>query len=141
VAAVARFLADKSALARLHRPTVFAQLGPLIEVGLVATCAMIDFELLWSTRSASEFDELRADRRLGYEWLPTEDTHWRRALEVQRQLWVDGLIRSVPLPDLLIAAVAEANELTVIHYDADYDKIASMTGQSTEWVVPPGTVP
>jgi predicted nucleic acid-binding protein len=30
-------------------------------------------------------------------------------------------MRSVPLPDLLIAAVAERHRVTILHYDADYD--------------------
>jgi hypothetical protein len=45
----------------------------------------------------------------------------------------------VRIPDLLIAAVAERNELPVAHYDEDYDRIASITGQSTRWVLPGGT--
>jgi predicted nucleic acid-binding protein len=46
----------------------------------------------------------------------------------------------VPLPDLLIAAVAERNQVTVVHYDADYDTIAEMTGQPTRWVVERGSI-
>lgn len=30
--------------------------------------------------------------------------------------------------------------MTVLHYDGDFDMIASLTGQPTEWVVPPGSV-
>jgi len=45
------------------------------------------------------------------------------------------------LPDLLIAAVAERERVTVFHYDGDYELIAKVTGQPTHWVVPPGTVP
>jgi predicted nucleic acid-binding protein len=44
------------------------------------------------------------------------------------------------IPDLLIAAVAEQNDLLVLHYDADYDRIADITGQRTEWVVARGSV-
>jgi predicted nucleic acid-binding protein len=44
------------------------------------------------------------------------------------------------IPDLPIAAVAQAAGLTVMHYDHDYDLIAEITGSETEWVVPPGTV-
>jgi predicted nucleic acid-binding protein len=140
VAAVARYLVDKSALARLNDAAVYASLAPLIEAGLVATCAMIEFEVLWSTRTIEQFDSVRTDRQLGYEWLAIEDVHWRRALDVQRQLWVSDRMRSVPLPDLLIAAVAEAHNITVVHYDADYDTIASLTGQLTQWVAPKGSV-
>jgi predicted nucleic acid-binding protein len=48
--------------------------------------------------------------------------------------------RSVPLPDLIIAACAEAAGLTVLHYDADYERVAKLTGQRVRWVVPRGTV-
>ncbi len=140
MAAVAQYLADKSALARLGHAQVYAALGPLIDAGLVATCAVIELEVLWSTRTADEFDRVLADRQAGYEWLPTEDNDWRRAINIQQQLWSTGLIRAVPLPDLLIAAVAERHRVTVLHYDADYDRIAAVTRQATRWVVPQGTI-
>ncbi|GAB4002197.1 hypothetical protein GCM10029992_39750 [Glycomyces albus] len=46
--------------------------------------------------------------------------------------------RTVKLPDLIIAAAAERHRVTVLHYDKDFDRIAKITGQSCEWVVPPG---
>jgi predicted nucleic acid-binding protein len=141
MAAVARYLADKSALARLHLPAVADVLEPRIEAGLVATCAVIEFEILWSTRSPAEFDAVMEDRDLGYEWLSTEDADWRRVLDLQQQLWRTGAMRRVPLPDLLIAAVAERHRVTVVHYDADFELIAALTGQPTQWVVPRGSVP
>lgn len=140
MAAVASYLADTSALARLrHRPVAVA-LGPLIEAGLVATCGVIEFELGWATRSSKELNELRADRDVGYEWLPTHDEDWRRALAVQAALWRGGQIRAVGFPDLLIAAVAEREQVGVLHYESDYDLIAEVTGQPVQWVVPRGTV-
>ena len=141
MAAVASYLADTSALARLHHPVVAAVLAPLIETGVVATCGVIEFELGWATRSGPELDQLRADRDAGYEWLATHDEDWRRALDVQALLWRSGQVRAVGLPDLLIAAVAERERVTVLHYDGDYDFIAQITGQPTQWVVARGTVP
>ena len=141
MAAVASHLADTSALARLRHPAVAAVLGPLIEAGLVATCGVIEFELGWATRTSAEFDELRADRGTGYEWLATLDDDWRRALDVQAALWHSGRIRAVSFPDLLIAAVAEREHVTVLHYDNDYDHIAAITSQPTQWVLPRGTIP
>ena len=141
MAAVASHLADSSALARLRHSPVAAALGPLIEAGLVATCGVIEFELGWATRSGAELDRLRADRDLGYEWLPTLDEDWRRALEVQAALWRAAQLRAVGLPGLLVAAVAEREQVTVLHYDNDYDLIAKITGQPARWVVPRGTVP
>jgi predicted nucleic acid-binding protein len=141
MAAVARYLADTSALARLRHRPVAAVLGPMIAAGLVATCGVIEFELGWATRSGKELEELRADRDNGYEWLPTHDEDWRRALEVQGTLWRAGQVRAAGFPDLLIAAVAERERVMVLHYDSDYELIAHVTGQPMAWVVPRGTVP
>lgn len=141
MAAVANYLADTSALARLRHQTVAAVLGPLIEAGLVATCGVIEFELGWAARTAAEFDQLRADRDAGYEWLAIHDEDWRRALDVQAALWRGGQIRAVGFPDLLVSAAAERERVTLLHYDRDFDLIAGITGQAMQWVVPPGTVP
>lgn len=141
MATVASHLADTSALARLRHAAVASVLGPLIEAGLVATCGVIEFELGWATRTADEFDEVRADRQAGYEWLATHDEDWHRALAVQAALWRGGQIRAVGFPDLVIAAVAERERVTILHFDSDYDLIAQVTGQPTQWVVPRGTVP
>jgi predicted nucleic acid-binding protein len=141
MAAVATYLADTSALARLRHPAVAATLIPLIDAGVVGTCGVIEFELGWATRSSAEFDQLRADRDLGYEWFALHDEDWRRALNVQAALWRSGCIRAVGFPDLLIAAVAEREHVTLLHYDSDYDLIAQVTGQQAQWVVPRGTVP
>ena len=46
----------------------------------------------------------------------------------------------LPIPDLIIAAAAESAELSVLHYDADYERIAEVTGQPNEWIVPRGSV-
>ncbi|HUC58658.1 MAG TPA: PIN domain nuclease [Streptosporangiaceae bacterium] len=140
MAAVARCIADTSALARLRHPAVANALGPLIEAGLVATCGVIEFELGWATRNPAEFRQLRADRDLGYEWLPTLDEDWHRALNVQAALWDAGRIRAVGFPDLLIAAVAEREGVTILHYDSDYDYIAAISGQPAQWIVPRGSI-
>ena len=48
--------------------------------------------------------------------------------------------RNCRLPDLIIAAAAELNGATVLHYDTDYDRIAEITGQPTEWVATKGSL-
>jgi predicted nucleic acid-binding protein len=69
------------------------------------------------------------------------DEVWDRALEIQRELSRRGQLRSGKLPDLLVAATAERHDVTVLHYDGDFDRIADITGQPTEWVVPAGSIP
>ena len=64
-----------------------------------------------------------------------------RAVEIQDALADGSQQRGAKIADLLIAAAAEAAELVVLHYDHDYDLIASVSRQPTEWIVPAGTVP
>jgi len=68
------------------------------------------------------------------------DTTVDRALEVQAMLAGHSQHRSVSLPDLLVAACAEVAGLTILHYHADYERIATLTGQPTQWVLPRGSV-
>ncbi len=132
------YLADKSALARLHHPPVARRLGPLIVGGLVATAPIIDLEVLYSARSAADYEAILAERR-ALPSFPLTPEATDRAVEVQHRLAHGGRHR-LPLPDLLIAAVADLNDLAILHYDADYDRIAEITGQRCEWVVPRGSL-
>ena len=113
----------------------------MIEAGLVGTCGIIELEIRYSARSQAEYAEISRDRTLGYEWFPMPDEVWHRALQVQGALSEQGRLRAVRFPDLLIAATAERHHVGVIHYDGHYDLIASVTGQTTEWVVPKGSLP
>lgn len=136
--AVAKYLADKSVWARLTKPAVRDALTPLVERGLVGTCAIIDLEILYSTRTGDEHRHHRAGRA-AFEYFPLTDEIAQRALEVQGLLARTSQHRSVSIPDLLIAATAEHHGLTVLHYDGDYQRIATLTGQPVRWVVPAGT--
>ena len=132
------YLADKSALARITDAAVDDRLAPLILEGQIATCPIVDLEVLYSARSFDHYEEVRSER-MALTSFPMTEQIAVRALEVQRLLARHGHHR-VSLPDLLIAATAEANDVAVIHYDADYDRIAEVTGQRTEWVVPRGSI-
>lgn len=132
------YLADKSALARLHHPPVARRLGHLLVDGLVATTPIIDLEVLYSARSSADYEKILAERR-ALPSFPLSPDVTDRAIAVQHQLARVGRHR-VPLPDLLIAAAAELNDLAVLHYDVDFDHIAEVTGQTCEWVVPRGSI-
>jgi len=64
-----------------------------------------------------------------------------RAVAVQDVLADRSQQRGAKIADLLIAAAAEVAGLVVLHYDHDFDLIAHVTGQLTEWILPAGTVP
>jgi predicted nucleic acid-binding protein len=137
---MARYLADKSALALFHLEPVASRMESLFLAGEVATCGIVDLELLFSARSTADYLAILADRRS----LPRAEVGKvgiERAVEVQTALARKGQHRGLAIPDLLIAAAAEAAGLTVLHYDADFDRVAEVTGQPTEWVVPKGSVP
>ncbi|MGW7315159.1 PIN domain-containing protein [Streptomyces sp. NPDC054865] len=133
-----RFLIDKSALARYPKPAVNEVVHPLHNAGVLAVCGAVELEVMFSARSKADADRVRAG--LGaFAWLPTPDEAWDRALEVQDRLITAGNWKAVSLPDLIIAATAERHGATVLHYDGDYDVIATVTGQPMRWVVPAGT--
>ncbi|MDQ1394300.1 MAG: hypothetical protein QOF30_3277 [Acidimicrobiaceae bacterium] len=137
---MATYLADKSALTRSDtRPEVRELIEPLLLAGRIATCGIVDLELLFSAPSPATYREL-AEVLHAMPRLPVTDAAVDRALEVQMLLANQSQHRSVPLPDLLVAACAEAAGLTVLHYDADYERIAKLTGQTVQWVVPRGSV-
>lgn len=139
MAAVARYLADTSALSRLNHSAVDVALSPLIEAGHVATCGMVELEVLFGARSPQDYARRRQQLRDGFEQLAMPDEIWQRALEVQAALARTSAHRGAALPDLVIAATAERHRVTVLHYDHEYDLIASVTGQAVRWVVPRGT--
>lgn len=138
--AVADYLLDTSALARTRLPEVERVLVPLMVQGRLAQCGVTSLEALYSARSPSDHRRLKAALDRDYEWLPTEDVDLTRALWVQGELAERGLLRAVPLPDLIIAAVAERHRVAVLHYDADYELIAAVTDQPVTWVVPRGSL-
>ncbi len=122
----------------MGHPEVGARLAPLIEAGLVATTATLDAEALYSARNPVEYEQLWADRRVAYEYLPTEDEHWRAALQAQRELARQGRHQAVGMPDLLTAVLAAAHGLTAVHYDADFETAAAVVAFEQAWVMPRG---
>jgi predicted nucleic acid-binding protein len=129
---------DTSVLTRLGRPPVRAAIEPRAQRGELARAGISDLELGYSARSADEWDEM-VERLGAFELVETTAGHVRRARQVQRMLAARHQ-RGRKVPDLLVAAAAESEDLTVLHYDADFDRIAGVTGQACEWVVPAGSV-
>ncbi|MBO0840480.1 MAG: PIN domain nuclease [Sciscionella sp.] len=129
------YLVDKSAHQQRYRFDLVARrLDQLIEAGQLAVCEVIALELLYSARSASDYEKLRT-ALTALPWLHVTTDVMSRALDVQRQLASRGQHRR-PLPDLIIAATAELHDAVVLHYDRDFDLIADVTGQPTEWILP-----
>jgi predicted nucleic acid-binding protein len=131
-------LVDTSVLTRLGNRAIREAVQPRVERGELARAAISDLEVGYSARSAEEWDQLNEALDL-FTLVATTADHIRRAKQVQRLLAVKHQLGR-KIPDLLIAAAAEANALIVLHYDADFDRIAAVTDQPVEWVVPAGSI-
>ena len=131
-------LVDTSVLTRLRHGAVRVVVEPLAAKGVLGRAGITGLEIGFSARSAKEWDQA-ADALDSFELIETSADHVRRARQVQRLL-ASKHQRGRKVPDLLVAAAAEANDLAVLHYDADFDRIAAVTGQRVEWVVSAGTV-
>jgi predicted nucleic acid-binding protein len=135
------YLVDNSAWNRIKYPSVAAKIRPLTDANLVATCGVLEVEALYSVRNSEEYERLRTRRLAIFTYLESEEIDWQRALATQMELCVKSQHRGPGVADLVIAAIAQRYDLTLIHYDSDFDRIAEVTGQRTEWVVVRGSVP
>ena len=137
---VARYLADKSALARLHLPTVREVLEPLMTRALVGICGVTELEMLYSARNIQERARMKEQLEAAMDRVDTPEDIWDLAAEIQEALTEQAQHRSASIPDLIVAATARARGLEILHYDHDFDTIARYTEQPVHWIVPPGTV-
>src|SRR6266536_3151792 len=109
-------LADKSAWEQARYDKRARQrLHELRDAGQLAVCIVSMAELLYAARNADE-----------------------HVADVMAALALRGQHRT-PIPDLMLAAIAHAHSAVVLHYDSDYERIADVTGQSHEWIVPRAT--
>lgn len=135
---MATYLADKSALVRVGMGGAEWLTAEIME-GNVRRNSMTDLEILYSATSHRALLEIIEERRAAFRLVDTHQRDWDRAVEVMVLLAETGKHRSVGIPDLLIAAVAERHGLTLVHYDSDFDHVAVVTGQATRWLAPRGT--
>jgi predicted nucleic acid-binding protein len=135
-----RYLADKSALARLHLPAVREVLEPLMVRALVGICGVTELEMPYSARNIQERARMKEQLEASLDRIDIPGDIWEQAAEIQEALTEQAQHRSASIPDLIIAATARARRLEVLHYDRDFETIARYTDQPTRWIVPPGTV-
>jgi predicted nucleic acid-binding protein len=110
-----------------------------VAAGRVLVCDLVVLEL---TRLAPNEGRARevAERLETFESVPMPGALWGIAREMQLLLASDGDHRRVPPADLLIAAAAEAADVSLVHYDRDYERIAAATSLRHEWLVPDGSL-
>jgi predicted nucleic acid-binding protein len=137
-------LLDNSAWVRLADsalPTERADhIADDLESGRIAACLPFLLEAGYSARNAREHDQLLAELR-SLPHFHLDDVVEERALAAQAQLARVGHHRLPPV-DLIIAALADRQELGVLHYDHDYDLIADNTDLAFDsvWLADRGTL-
>ena len=123
----------RSALARMSTSPDAEKWSRLIELGQVRITTTTLLEIGHLARSEREWSDLVEDVPVIHMPLATLTPRTEaRALEIQRVVLRDGRHRAPSVPDLLVAAVAEEADLTVLHADNDVDLITRTTGQPAE---------
>ncbi|MGL5859121.1 MAG: PIN domain-containing protein [Angustibacter sp.] len=133
-------LLDASAFWRLGSPQLDsdrrAEVAGRVARGTVAASTM----LLLETRAGRQLPGVDPGE---LPWLWISERAERRATELQHQLRAAHQHLGVPPLDYLIAAVAEDHSATVLHYDADFERLATHTdlAVSVEVLAPLGSLP
>jgi predicted nucleic acid-binding protein len=136
----ATWLVDKSVLGRVGVSPVADAVLPRLQAGEVGVALVTELEVGFSARSTQDYESTRANLLDLLIPVAMPVRAEERARELQRELVARGQHRGVSVPDLLLAAVADIEGLTILHYDADFDLVSEVTGQPTEWVVPRGSI-
>lgn len=127
----ARFLVDVSAWVRYTEPAVGVRLDELGTAGLLATCGVVELQLLAGLGDADTYAAVRKLRRQAYPVLAMSEVDVQRALAVQALL-AAGEQCGVPWGVLLVAAIAERHGVAVLFGGRWFDLVAGVTGQGVE---------
>jgi predicted nucleic acid-binding protein len=130
----ALFLIDTSGLFRILQGELRKAWSDQLAAGVIATCPIVELGFLYSARSLA--DRLEKQRLMHdlFGWVSMHEGAFERAAEVQQLLTEAGAHRSAGPVDLLIAATAERQRLTVLCDDHDYQTVATVTGQPVKLV-------
>jgi len=130
----AQFLIDTGALALFLRSDA-EQFGwdRAAAAGLIAICPITELEFFYSARAARDRSRGITGVRALFTFAPVDDRAYDRAWQVQGFLTERGQHRSAGAVDLILAATAELQGLTLLHRDHDFGSIAAVTGQALQW--------
>lgn len=134
------YLIDTSAQARIRHPAVRTVIAGLIVDRAAATCVTVDLEAGYSGRDLADVRIIAERRRSLYVTLPITEVIAERARDVQVRMAARGHHRAAGVIDLITAAVAEHHGAVILHYDADFEHIATVTSQPHAWIAPRGSL-
>jgi predicted nucleic acid-binding protein len=130
----ALYLIDTSGLFRILQGELRKAWSDQLVAGVIAMCPIVELEFLFSARSLADRLEKQQLMHDLFGWVPMPERAYERAGEVQQMLTEGGMHRLAGPVDLLIAATAERERLTVLCDDRDFQAIARMTGQPVKLV-------
>ncbi len=128
------YLIDTSGLFRILQDKLRQAWAGELAAGVIAICPVVELEFLYSARSLADRLEKQRLLRTVFGWVPMAERAYDRAAAVQQLLTETGKHRSAGPVDLLIAATAEQQHLTVLCDDRDFATVASVTRQRVRLV-------
>jgi len=140
---VSRYLVDNSVLQRLPRsPAVQVAIGSLLDAEHELCCCALSLdEFAFSARSPAEHADATRRLRTSFLYLHMSVDIDQIILDIRGALWNAGTGRAAGVIDVALAATAVQAGATVLHYDSDFDHIATAYRRlRAEWVVPRGSV-
>jgi predicted nucleic acid-binding protein len=136
----AGWLLDTSAVAVAEQPQVIEQLSPLLRAGLLYTCPVLDIEALAAARSPETYRAMAVERREAYRTVPLTASVGTRALALQARLGGRAHYGAVDANDLLVAATAIENSLTLLHYQRGFELLGDLSQLDQHAVAPLGSL-
>ena len=130
----ALYLIDTSGLFRILQDKLRQAWAGELAAGVIAVCPVVELEFLYSARSLADRLEKQRLLRTVFGWVPMAERAYDRAAAVQQLLTETGKHRSAGPVDLLIAATAEQQHLTVLCDDRDFETVAAVTRQRVRLV-------
>lgn len=130
------FLVDTSVWIWALRPDGVAairqRVGEILAERNGATTPMVLLELLSGARNEKEYREL-LEELSALQQLPVSEAVWTRSYQSAFDLRRRGV--TAPSTDVLIAAVAQEHQVTLLHADRHFDLIAEQADLTVEsWV-------
>ncbi|MGH3041313.1 MAG: PIN domain-containing protein [Gaiellaceae bacterium] len=134
---MAQYLADTSAWNRSR--LVSERWSAMVEADELLLCTPVRLEILYSARGGADYAQFARDLAR-FPHLALDGRAERAARRTQAALARRGHHRGPTPIDLLVAAVAEVNGATLLHYDRHFDLIARVTDQPVEWLPQRGSL-
>lgn len=131
---------DTSAAVRAAHPLVSELWAELVINDRLLVTPPFLFEILFTARNRAEFEQLEERwgtlRRARF-----PPSVWDVARGALRELaGVQSGYHRVRIADALIAAAAQENAACVLHYNADFDRLARVLTFDSRWLAPAGTL-